>query len=86
VKILKKTCAGSGGCKVTFRIEPKFVGTGSTTSLSITYEVLGGTGGPHVNTFITDEEGNNSVDQAETISTASSTVRLTARVTGVRRG
>lgn len=87
VKIREKTCYGSGvGCNVTFQIEAKGY-TGSVdiseASLDITYEVLGGSNGPQINTLQLKPGGTLSVDTEEFIETPAESTQLEVRVTDV---
>jgi hypothetical protein len=84
LKIKKKECFGSAGCNVTYQIAPTYVGDADISggSYEITYKVIGGEDGPQINTF-TLENGTASFDQAETISTPSTTTPLSVKVTAV---
>jgi hypothetical protein len=85
LKTLKKTCFGSAGCNVTYRIQPTYIGTETLepgAEYEVTYEVRGGEDGAQTNTF-TLQDGNASVDSEEFISTTSSGTKLTAKVTDV---
>lgn len=83
IRILKKTCFGSAGCNVTFRIKPSYNGIPlpDDQELTVTYEVRGGED-PKVNSFTmvgTEAE----FDAEEHTSTPSSRSKLRARVTDV---
>lgn len=85
VKIMKKTCFGSAGCNVTYRIVPKYVGDQTlpdSGTVEVTYQVSGGEDGPQINTF-TIEGGSASYDSEESLSTSSSTAKLKGKVTDV---
>lgn len=83
LKILKKQCFGSAGCNVTYRIDPKFVGTGElpTGTIEVIYAVKGAES-PIVNTF-TIEDGEARFDSEETTSINKSSDKLTAAITEV---
>lgn len=54
IKILEKTCFGSGGCSIAYRIKPKYVGTQELPdegTIEVSYLVTGGESGPRQNTF-----------------------------------
>lgn len=85
VKILEKQCFGSAGCLVTYQIDPTYEGTAETPddrTISVIYEVRGGEDGPQINTFtITGDTAE--FDAEESISTTSSSQKLTAKATEV---
>lgn len=82
IKILSKKCFGSAGCNVTFRVVPKYVGTGSLPdgTVEVTYSVKGAED-PIINT-LTIVDGTASFDSEEIASTSSG-AKLTAVVTEV---
>ena len=84
VKILEKSCFGSAGCNITYRVEVAY--DGPTLDPGRTYEVLyevrGGDDGPQINTLTVDGD-QSSVDSEETISTGSASRKLTAVATSV---
>lgn len=85
VKVLEKECFGSAGCHLTYRIEPEYTGTATLPddrTVSIIYEVRGGEDGPQINTF-TITGDNAEFDAEESISTSSSSKKLTAKATEV---
>ena len=82
IKILEKTCFGSAGCNVTYRIAPEYVGEtplpdGGT--IEVTYEVKG-LDDSSINTF-TIEGGTASFDEKEIGSTPTTNGKLSAVVT-----
>ncbi|MGH3516452.1 MAG: hypothetical protein ACRDQ7_03365 [Haloechinothrix sp.] len=85
IKVLEKQCFGSAGCHITFRIEPSYLGINpipDDQTISVIYEVKGGSDGPQINTFtITGDTA--SFDAEEFLSTDSSSVTLTAAATDV---
>jgi len=83
INIIEKTCFGSAGCNITYRIDPKYNGTTRLPSKEITvvYEVRGGDG-PQINRF-TLTGGQASFPAEEHIQTKSSSSDLTAVVTQV---
>lgn len=85
IKILEKTCFGSAGCNITFRIDPSYVGAVSVpedVTIEVIYEVLGGEDGPQINTF-TVTGGTAEFEPEEFLSTSSSSAKITARATEV---
>lgn len=81
--ILKKTCFGSAGCNLTYRIDVHYNGSTTPPPCTVTYEVLGGEDGPQINSFTITADGGANVDSEETISTKSASVVLRARATEV---
>lgn len=83
VKVTKKSCFGSAGCNIEFRISPKYTGTlDPSKTYEVTYEVSGVEDGPKINTFqLTGSTA--TVDETELASTKSSKVKLTVKVTDV---
>src|SRR3954471_22559458 len=77
ILVLEKKCFGSAGCNVSFRIDPKFTGTGSAKNLEVTYEVVGGED-PLTNTFTIDSAGTASFDGRESLQTSSNGAELSA--------
>lgn len=84
VVVLEKTCFGSAGCNVVYRIDPTYTGTRDAVDLEVTYEVTGGED-PSINTFTIDDEGTATYDSQEIASTPSSKSVLKATVTSVRK-
>lgn len=84
IVVLEKSCFGSAGCNVSYRIDPSYSGTRDASNLEVTYEVRGGED-PSINTFTIDDEGTAHFDSSEYASTASSGAELTAKVTAVRK-
>jgi hypothetical protein len=84
VKVRSKECFGSAGCNLTYRIDPSYSGAPLDGAWSVTYEVKGGEDGPQINTFTLDGD-QASFDSEESISTSSSSKKLTARVTDVSK-
>jgi hypothetical protein len=84
IKTLKKTCFGSAGCNVTFRINPEYVGSQELPDegvIEVTYKVTGAED-PIENTF-TIEGGKASYEKEEDASTRSGSAKLVAKVTDV---
>jgi hypothetical protein len=84
VKTLEKTCFGSAGCNITYRIEVGYNGPtlDPSNTYEVVYEVRGGEDGPQINT-LTVEGDQSSVDSEESISTSSASKKLTAVATSV---
>ena len=90
VKVLKKSCFGSAGCNITYRIDPTYNGAPfpSGVKFEVVYQVNGGQD-PQINHFTIgagDGPGNSwqaSVQDEEMIQTKSSSAVLTAVVTDV---
>jgi hypothetical protein len=84
LKVKRKTCFGSAGCNVTYRIVPTYVGSEdlSSGSWDVTYVVRGGEDGPQTNTF-TMTDGEASFDSEELVSTRSRDTKLTVKVVSV---
>jgi hypothetical protein len=84
VKTLEKTCFGSAGCSITYRIDVGYDGPtlDPSNTYEVVYEVRGGEDGPQINT-LTVEGDQSSVDSEETISTSSASRKLTAVATSV---
>lgn len=81
VKILKKSCFGSAGCNVNYRIELKSLGTfvlDPTKDYELVYEIHGGEEA-QINTLTITGE-NYRVDDEESIQTKSSKSELTVTV------
>jgi hypothetical protein len=84
IKTLKKSCFGSAGCNVTFRIDPEYVGSQDIPdegTIEVTYRVVGGED-PLENTF-TVKRGSASFDNQEFIQTRSSGSKLRGKVLAV---
>jgi hypothetical protein len=88
INVLRKKCFGSAGCNITFRINPKYIGTTSFSggTLTVVYEVTGGDSGVQINNFTVGSDGTASFPQEETTSTASSGTTLSAKATSVSAG
>lgn len=92
VKVLKKSCFGSAGCNLTYRIDPTYSGAPFPAGVrfEVVYQVNGGAD-PQVNRFTIgagDGPGNSwsaSVQEEEFIQTKSSSAVLTAVVTDVSK-
>jgi hypothetical protein len=84
VTTLERTCFGSAGCNVTYRLVPGYVGPGLTDgqSFTVVYEVAGGEDGPQINSF-TMRGTNIEYDSEESLQTTSPKAVLTAKVTEV---
>lgn len=84
VKVLEKKCFGSAGCNVTYRIEPKYIGTAPLPdeTIIVIYEVAGGDD-PQTNQFKLSGDGTATFDGEERIQTPKSSSVLTAKVTAV---
>jgi hypothetical protein len=82
VTILSKKCFGTAGCNLTYRIDPSYTKTslGKTAPAQITYQVLGGSDGPQINSFTMGSDGVASYKQEESIRTAKSADTLTVEV------
>ena len=82
VKILEKKCFRSGGCSITYRIQPKYVGTQELPdegTIEVSYRVTGDESGPRQNTLeIVD--GQAKFDKEEFAGTRSSGTVLKAKV------
>jgi hypothetical protein len=88
IKVLEKTCFGSAGCSVTYRIDPEFVGDRSAYPnegvVEVSYEVRGDESGPQVGTFEVDLSTSKATyDSKSFASTPSSGTKLKAKVTDV---
>lgn len=83
--VLEKSCFGSAGCNITYRIDPTYTGPSDISDTEVTYEVTGGESGPQVNTFEIDGSGQATFDSSEFLSTSTSRPNLRAKVTSVRR-
>jgi len=83
VHILEKTCFGSAGCNVTYRIEPNYTGASPLPNkeIIVVYEVRGGEDA-QINRF-TISGGQAEFPSEERISTKSSKAELTAVATQV---
>jgi hypothetical protein len=82
IKILEKTCFGSGGCSIGYRIKPKYVSTQDLPdegTLEVTYRVTGDDSGPRQNTFKM-VGGQPVFDKEEFAATSSSSTVLKAKV------
>ena len=82
IKILEKTCFGSTGCSIIYRIEPKYVGTQELpddVTIEVSYRVTGDESGPRQNTFEI-VGGQAEFDQEEFAGTRSSGTVLKAKV------
>lgn len=87
VKVLKKSCFGSYGCNITYRIKPGYFGPDLTDDqeFEVVYKVTGGKDGPQINSFtMTGTEA--SFDSKEFLTVPSSTTKIKARVTEVLDG
>lgn len=80
VVILSKSCFGSAGCNVTYRITPH-ADASCPSTCTVTYEVIGGEDSQIDSFTMTDYSA--SIKQSEMISTKSSKATLTAKVTSV---
>jgi hypothetical protein len=82
IKILEKKCFRSGGCSITYRIQPKYVGMQELPdegTIEVSYRVTGDEPGPRQNTFeIVD--GQTEFDKEEFAGTWSSGTVLKAKV------
>jgi hypothetical protein len=82
IKILEKKCFRSGGCSITYRIQPTYVGTQELPdegTIEVSYRVTGDESGPRQNTFeIVD--GQTEFDTEEFAGTRSSGTVLKANV------
>jgi hypothetical protein len=82
IKILEKTCFGSTGCSISYRIKPKYVGTQELPDegmIEVSYRVTGDESGPRQNTFQI-VAGQTKFDQEEFAGTRSSGTVLKAKV------
>jgi hypothetical protein len=82
IKILDKTCFGSTGCSISYRIKPKYVGTQELPdegTIEVSYRVTGDESGPRQNTFQI-VGGQTEFDQEEFAGTRSSGTLLKAKV------
>lgn len=83
VKVLTKQCFGSAGCNVTYRVDPTYSGpTLGDESYEVLYVVRGGSDGPVSDRFTVSGTRAEGLVEGFT-STASSSRRLTAKVTEV---
>lgn len=85
LKTISKTCFGSAGCNIVFRIDPSYVGPlelPSSGETEVSYKVKGGED-PLENTFTIDADGTAHFDSREMISTSSPKKKLSAVVTDV---
>lgn len=84
VKILSKQCFGSAGCNIEFRIQPAYIGDplSDSQTTEVTYKIAGSQD-EYSNSF-TMTGTDASVQETESVSTASSTTKLTAKVTDVQ--
>ncbi|MGI5286672.1 hypothetical protein ACQEVF_25490 [Nonomuraea polychroma] len=83
IRVLKKSCFGSAGCNITYRIVPSYTGPAlpDDRKLTVTYEIRGGEE-PKINSF--EVEGDKvRFDPRELIQTPSSASTLDAVVTDV---
>jgi hypothetical protein len=86
VKILDKTCYGSGlGCSVEYRVYPKYVGPAPEPMglIEITYEVTGGTEGPQTGTVQIEDGQYDTVMTEDFTETRSRRSKPTAKVTDI---
>lgn len=84
IKELKRSCFGSAGCNVTFRIKPKVLTEDpfkAGTTYEVTYKMIGGTE-PKTGTF-TLTDGVATVDESDLLTVRSSTTKLRASVTSI---
>jgi hypothetical protein len=82
INILEKTCFGSTGCSIIYRIEPKYVGNQEVPddgTIEVSYRVTGDESGPRQNTFEI-VGGQAEFDQEEFAGTRSSGTVLKAKV------
>jgi hypothetical protein len=82
IKILEKTCFGSTGCSIMYRIKPKYVGTQELPdegTVEVSYRVTGDESGPRQNTFEI-VGGQPEFDREEFAGTRSSGTVLKAKV------
>ena len=82
IKILEKTCFGTGGCSIMYRIKPKYVGTQELPdegTIEVSYLVTGNESGPRQNTFEM-VAGQAKVDKEEFAGTPSAGTVLKAKV------
>jgi hypothetical protein len=82
IKILEKTCFGSTGRSISYRIKPKYVGTQELPdegTIEVSYRVTGDESGPRQNTFQI-VGGQPEFDQEEFAGTPSSGTVLKAKV------
>lgn len=84
IRTRQKECFGSAGCNVTVQIVPEYVGTQDVSSGSweITYEIRGAEDSPQIETM-TLENGTFSFPEEQSLSTRSSSSKLTAVATEV---
>lgn len=87
VSILKKTCFGTAGCTVAYRINPTYMYPGSAPltgrTLTVIHEVSGSEYGPQINNFRINNDGTATFPSQEFTSTSSFTAALTAKATSV---
>lgn len=84
MKVTRKKCFGSAGCNINYHIDMEYKGAklDDSKTYRVTYEVTGVEDGPAVNTFeVTGDQW--SYDESESGQTATSTVKLKAKVTDV---
>ena len=82
VKILEKKCFRSGGCSISYRIQPKYVGAQELPdegTIEVSYRVTGDESGPRQNTFEI-VGGQPEFDKEEFAGTPSSGTVLKAKV------
>ena len=82
IKILEKKCFRSGGCSITYRIQPKYVGPQELPdegTIEVSYRVTGDESGPRQNTFEI-VGGQAEFDKEEFAGTRSSGTVLKAKV------
>jgi hypothetical protein len=82
IKILEKTCFGTGGCSIMYRIKAKYVGTQELPdegTIEVSYRVTGDESGPRHNTFEI-VGGQPEFDREEFAGTRSSGTVLKAKV------
>jgi hypothetical protein len=84
VKVLEKTCYGSAGCNLSYRVKVGYGGEplDPSKTYELTYEVRGGEDGPQVNT-LTVQGDSSQVDEEELISTKSSKAKLSVVVLSI---
>ncbi|WP_300680788.1 hypothetical protein [Nocardioides sp.] len=85
VKITDKQCFGSAGCSISYKVTPVYHGDVSLIdgmAYDITYSVSGDESGKQIGTISVGDDGSFSQEE-ETMTTKSSSVKVTARATDV---
>jgi hypothetical protein len=82
-KVLRRSCFGSAGCNVSYRVDVSYSGAplDPGSSYEVTYKVYGPEDGPQINTLTL--EGTQFTSEEETVQTRSSKVDLRVVVTDV---